>query len=260
MTLPSSGPLSLQAINSEFGRGTNLNAYRGTQYYTPSSGTAFYFPSGTISISDFYGTQANDPVTPGSVTYSSPGTYYFNVPLYRTLSIELWGGGGSGVSNSSSGGTGGTSSIGALSMVANGGIGGAQLGGGAQQGGPGGSASGGNTNNISGGNGGDGVFGGRGSQHGGAGGSGANGGSGGSGGLYYVYPASNGSPPGGGSGGSPRVAGGGGGGGAYCSSVFTGSTYAGTVFTIIVGAGSNNGNDGDGSYVGANGQCVITWS
>ena len=259
MTLPSSGPLSLQDINTEFGRGTNLNVYRGTAYYIPSSGATFYFPTGTISISNFYGTQINSPVTPGSVTYTSPGTYYLTIPIYGTLTVELWGGGGSGVSNSSSGGTGGASYISSLGMTANGGIGGAQLGGGAQQGGPGGSASGGNSNNISGGDGGNGVPGGRGSQHGGAGGNGANGGAGGSGGLYYVYPATNGSFPGGGSGGSPRTAGGGGGGGAYCSSVFTGSTYAGSVFTIIVGAGSNNGADGDGSYIGANGQCVITW-
>ncbi|CAB4123259.1 hypothetical protein UFOVP41_1, partial [uncultured Caudovirales phage] len=34
MALPSSGPLSLSAINTEFGRGTNLGSYRGTTYYT----------------------------------------------------------------------------------------------------------------------------------------------------------------------------------------------------------------------------------
>lgn len=34
MTLPSSGPLSLQQINAEFARGLNLNSYRGTVWYT----------------------------------------------------------------------------------------------------------------------------------------------------------------------------------------------------------------------------------
>jgi hypothetical protein len=47
-------------INAEFGRGNNLNAYRGTTYYT-SSGGPFTFSSGAISFSDFYGTQVNSP-------------------------------------------------------------------------------------------------------------------------------------------------------------------------------------------------------
>ena len=33
MTLQSSGILSMSQINSEFGRGTDLNAYRGTYFY-----------------------------------------------------------------------------------------------------------------------------------------------------------------------------------------------------------------------------------
>lgn len=61
MALPSSGPISMLAINTEFGRGTNLNAYRGTTYYT-SSGGPFTFSSGTISMSDFYGTQVSGSV------------------------------------------------------------------------------------------------------------------------------------------------------------------------------------------------------
>ena len=55
--LPSSGAISINDINSVFSRGNNLNAYRGTVYCTASTGAASYvFPSGTISISDFYGT------------------------------------------------------------------------------------------------------------------------------------------------------------------------------------------------------------
>lgn len=53
--LPSSGALSISAINSVFGRGNNLNAYRGTTYYTSSAGP-YTFSSGAISMSSFYGT------------------------------------------------------------------------------------------------------------------------------------------------------------------------------------------------------------
>lgn len=58
MALPSSGPLSMSQINAEFGRGNDLNSYRGTTYYT-SSGGPFTFPTGAISFSNFYGTQLN---------------------------------------------------------------------------------------------------------------------------------------------------------------------------------------------------------
>lgn len=34
--------------------------------------------------------------TPGSQTFSSTGTSSFTVPLYTTMTIEIWGGGGSG--------------------------------------------------------------------------------------------------------------------------------------------------------------------
>jgi MSHA biogenesis protein MshQ len=108
MTLPSSGPLSLQDINAEFGRGTNLNAYRGTSYYLPTSVTQYFFPSGTISISNFYGTQLSSPVTPGTATFATAGTFYWTPPaLYNTMTVEIWGGGGSGGSSYSGGSTGG---------------------------------------------------------------------------------------------------------------------------------------------------------
>lgn len=62
MALPSSGTITMSQINTEFGRGTNLNAYRGTTYYT-SSGGPFTFSSGSISMSNFYGTRATAAVT-----------------------------------------------------------------------------------------------------------------------------------------------------------------------------------------------------
>lgn len=64
--LPTSGPLSINDINALFGRGNNLNAYKGTVYATVSgSGT---FPTGAISISNFYGTS---PRVPLSYNYST---------------------------------------------------------------------------------------------------------------------------------------------------------------------------------------------
>jgi hypothetical protein len=47
-------PISMSQINSVFdGRGNNLNAYRGTTWYTAAGGSGT-FSSGTISFSDFY--------------------------------------------------------------------------------------------------------------------------------------------------------------------------------------------------------------
>jgi len=54
-----SGAVSMSGINSVFGRGYNLNSYRGTQYYINGGGqTAYAFNSNpsSISMSNFYGT------------------------------------------------------------------------------------------------------------------------------------------------------------------------------------------------------------
>jgi hypothetical protein len=61
MTLPASGALSMSAINTEFGRGNNLNAYRGTTWYT-DAGASGTFSSGAISFSDFYSKRATSPM------------------------------------------------------------------------------------------------------------------------------------------------------------------------------------------------------
>lgn len=67
MALPTSGPLSIQQINAEFGRGNNLNAYRGTVWYTDAGGSGT-FSSGAISISDFYGKRATSPTFSFSIS------------------------------------------------------------------------------------------------------------------------------------------------------------------------------------------------
>jgi hypothetical protein len=53
--LPSSGAISINAINTLFARGNNLNSYRGTTYYTSTAGP-FTFSSGAIAMNGFYGT------------------------------------------------------------------------------------------------------------------------------------------------------------------------------------------------------------
>ena len=77
MTLPSSGPLSLNQINNEFGRGRNLNAYRGTQWFTDggSSGT---FTSSNLGFNQFYDKRPDSPWSygTGSGAWSRPQFFY----------------------------------------------------------------------------------------------------------------------------------------------------------------------------------------
>jgi len=101
MTLPASGPLSLNDIKGEFGPvGSPANVALGNYYaggaYVPpgTSGTYGAVPSsGTISIQNFYGTTA---FTPGTVTYTS-SSGVFTVPSgTTTIYIEIVGGAGAG--------------------------------------------------------------------------------------------------------------------------------------------------------------------
>lgn len=130
MTLPTSGSLSLTQINAEFGLGTNLAAYRGVRWYKDDASTGF-FPTTNISIANFYGTRPGTPVTAGSQTFTSSGT--FGVPIYTTLTVTLRagsGGGGGGSGNISAGfpGTaGGNSAFGAYGTALAGGGGGINL-------------------------------------------------------------------------------------------------------------------------------------
>lgn len=78
MALPASGPLSIQQINAEFGRGNNLNAYRGTTWYTDAGGSGT-FSTGALSISDFYGKRATSPLFSATI-YSH----------YDQLNLRSW--------------------------------------------------------------------------------------------------------------------------------------------------------------------------
>lgn len=267
MPTPPSGQISIATINANFGRGTNLNAYRGTIWYQPNSLNFGYFPTGAISLSDFYNKQPNDPATSGAADYGSPGTYGFTVPLYRNfLQIQVWGGGGAGgpYTYGTYAGSGGTT----IAYTPPGNLVG--YGGGGGQGaktdnfgyvrfgagGAGGGAVGGNQANLGG-------------QAGGAGDQSFGGGSPNGGGATGIDPyqeyettGPNGNYPGGGGGGFnvtfqgkfPASSGGGGGGG-YARSVFgPGALGAGTGLTLVVGGGG-----GGGCSAGANGRIYINW-
>lgn len=65
MTLPSSGQLTIAQINTEFGRGLNLGAYRGVQWWTDTPGQTGVFESTNLDMAEFYGKRATAPTTPG---------------------------------------------------------------------------------------------------------------------------------------------------------------------------------------------------
>lgn len=73
MTLPSSGPLSIGQINGEFGRGNNLAAYRGVQWFTDAGGSG-YFTNTDLGINQFYGKRASQPFWyfSGTLNYQAP--------------------------------------------------------------------------------------------------------------------------------------------------------------------------------------------
>jgi hypothetical protein len=94
--LPGSGALAFSTINSVFdGRGLNLNAYRGTQWYTAGGGSGT-FPTGAISFSDFYNKGPSPAITISlaslSALYgSNPGGYAFAYYLFNSNGlIRYW--------------------------------------------------------------------------------------------------------------------------------------------------------------------------
>jgi len=292
MATPVNGPISMFDVQSTFGLGYNLNAYRGQVWYTPNSLQSGTFPSGQISLADFYNkTNVNPaPPSPTPILYSAAGTYTFVVPLFRnSFSVEVWGAGGGGGSLSTClnyGTTGGTSSFSSVDVLyATGGTGGqsAQVvsksyfgfsGNSAGAAGSGGTGVGGTTN-LSGSNG---VT----SESGSTGGGSPNGGA-------ATAPVVNTAPPngnfvGGGGGGwsypggGPKFhsAAGGAGGGGYSSKTYSVAQLpAGTVCQVVVGAGGINStttqpiqgkpcgggtNPAYGGGVGANGGVKLNWT
>lgn len=109
MTIPSNGgnnpPISMSDINTDsadgFNLGNNLNGYKGQIYHQKSDGSVGLFPTGSISLSDFYGKRRVDA---GIVNDTSAGSKNYTIPPYRTISFTIragsgQGGGGSGSSN-----------------------------------------------------------------------------------------------------------------------------------------------------------------
>jgi hypothetical protein len=286
--------VSITTIKDEYlnlrtnGDGNEIDDYRGTTYYlTDPPYTKLKFPTtGEISLENFRGTQAADPVVPSVTDFTENGSFS---PIFRNfVKIEAWGGGGGGgpgIYDSSSGvplvngGTGGTSTVtvSTTTMTSTGGGGGKY---GLRRGDKAAddSASTPGTGTVTGpisdkttasGTRGSGAAGRSSSRFGGAGGAagGPGGGAGGAAGQNGVN-ASAGGRPGGGGGGSgfsdlkkkdPNGAGGAGGGGAgYARVTFTRSTLApGTRINFTVGAGGTGRNGNGGSDSGAGGRGTV---
>jgi hypothetical protein len=87
--LQSSGAISMSDINSVFGRGNNLNSYRGTSWYTAAGGSGT-FSSGAISFSDFY-SKGPSASTFSSVSLSTlPSNSYAFFTTNTIISIFLY--------------------------------------------------------------------------------------------------------------------------------------------------------------------------
>lgn len=261
MTLPSGGTITMQQIGAEFapvvgGPPYSLSMYRGVRWYQDNTLTGF-FPTGTISMSDFYGKRYNTPVVASSTVFFSSGN--FGVPLYSVLTVVVRGGGGGG----GGGGARGTGPTGNTEVVNAGGTGGSgngsyfwtpsfsAPGGGGGGGGSmifvnntwipftgGNGAAGANSDGAPGGGGGGGGFNG--------GGSGGSGGAGGRNVYQFFNPISGGSGPAVGSTVFVSVGGGGGGGGS-----------AGGYFYFLGWPSFGNSSPGN---PGGNGYVEIYWS
>lgn len=108
MTLPSSGPLSLVDIQTEFGGNNPVSI---SEYYGAASGVP---ASGTISIADFYGKSSTSVSASGSysTTTQSGYTYYrctgtTNFTVSGNVSLEVFQIAGGGFGGGAGGGGGG---------------------------------------------------------------------------------------------------------------------------------------------------------
>ena len=64
-------------INAEFGRGTNLNSYRGTQWFTDEGGEGT-FSGGAISMAEFFGKRVDSPGPPPAEVSVDPAPGYYS--------------------------------------------------------------------------------------------------------------------------------------------------------------------------------------
>lgn len=92
MTLPTSGTLSMSAINTEFALGNNLAAYRGVRWYKDDNSRGFFDNSATgnyppIDFAEFYGKRKTIPVVPSDTTYTS--TQWISIPFYNTIQVTV---------------------------------------------------------------------------------------------------------------------------------------------------------------------------
>lgn len=87
--LPGTGSLSMSAINLVFdSRGNNLNAYRGTAWYTSAGGSGT-FSSGAITFNDFYnkGPSAAITVNINALTDTFIASYDGIFPVTASISF-----------------------------------------------------------------------------------------------------------------------------------------------------------------------------
>lgn len=119
MTLQASGILYMSQINTEFGRGNDLNAYRGAPWWT-DAGASGHFSAGQIGFADFYSKRATAPISNGYVdaahiggggpSWSAPGKYIGTPHPHRVVVVATMTGDttGSPISQVMIGGVAGT--------------------------------------------------------------------------------------------------------------------------------------------------------
>lgn len=169
LTMTANGPAVLNRIGTasyallQNGSAANLSALCPGLSFSTATATISGQPTTTCSQSNFtvFATDSYDGqtatsnafsvsiggfvVTPGSMTYTASGS--FPVPVYNTITIQIWGGGASG-STSTVGYDGNSTTVPAFNLVAGGGHKSTTTGANIGPGGVGGTATGGNLANI----------------------------------------------------------------------------------------------------------------